>query len=209
MLDQLAADRPPGADDDVEQVGGQPGLDGELSQSQRGQGRELGGFEHHRVAGRQRRRHLPGGDGQRIVPRGDQSDYPDGFAECHVDASGHRDGVAEKAFRCGCVVAEGRRHTGDCTARIADGHADVARFQLGEGFAVVVDRCCDGQQDLGTELRWLGGPLPLCDGGAGDHVIQSRGGDLFERFDDLFGRGFDDVDDGHVSVVLRVRVRRC
>ena len=47
------------AGDDVDDALGQPGLERELGEAQRGQRRQLGGLEHDRVARRQRRRELP------------------------------------------------------------------------------------------------------------------------------------------------------
>ena len=59
---------------DVEHAVGDAGLGRELGQRQRAQRRLLRGLEHHRVAGGQRRRELPRGDDQRVVPRHDRAD---------------------------------------------------------------------------------------------------------------------------------------
>ena len=68
------------AGDDLDDALGQPGLERELGEAQRGQRRQLGRLEHHRVAGRQRRAHLPRGDRQREVPRHDQPDHAERLA---------------------------------------------------------------------------------------------------------------------------------
>ena len=58
--------------DDVEHPGRQPGLRGELGQTQRGQRRVRGRLEHHGVARRDGRPELPGRDDQGIVPGHDR-----------------------------------------------------------------------------------------------------------------------------------------
>ena len=52
----------PGSDDDVDDALRHAGLERDLGEPQRRQRRQLGRLEHDRVAGRQRRRELPGGD---------------------------------------------------------------------------------------------------------------------------------------------------
>ena len=78
---------------------GRPGLDRDPLELERGQRRQLGGLEHHRVAGRQRRRELPRGDHEREVPRRDQRHHAERLAERHADAAGHRDRVAQQPLR--------------------------------------------------------------------------------------------------------------
>ena len=54
-------------------------------------GTRSAGLQHHRVAEGQRRRHLPGGDGDGEVPRADQTDDAQRLAgQHHVDAGAHR-----------------------------------------------------------------------------------------------------------------------
>ena len=52
-----------------EHVLGQPGLERQLAEPDRGERGQLGRLEHHGVAGRQRRREAPAGDRHREVPR--------------------------------------------------------------------------------------------------------------------------------------------
>ena len=77
---------------------GRPASSAISSSSHRGERRELGRLQHDRVAGRQRRGHLPGGDRQREVPRRDQPDDAERLAEGHVDAAGDRNGLAGEAL---------------------------------------------------------------------------------------------------------------
>ena len=76
---QCRADVAAGPGDDVEHAGGQAGLAGEPRQRERRQRRHLGGLDHHRAAGGQRRNDLPYGHLQRIVPRRDGRDDADGL----------------------------------------------------------------------------------------------------------------------------------
>ena len=62
---------------DVDHARGQPGLQHQLTESQRRERRLLGGLEHDRHAGRQRRAELPGRHQQREVPRDDLPDDAD------------------------------------------------------------------------------------------------------------------------------------
>ena len=66
-----AAPVAPVARDDVDDAGGQLRLAEHVGEEQRGQRRRLGGLEHDRVPGRERRRDLPGQHEQREVPGDD------------------------------------------------------------------------------------------------------------------------------------------
>ena len=59
--------------DDVQHSLRQARVEGDPLQLERGQRRQLGRLQHDRVAGRERGRHLPGGDHEREVPRHDQA----------------------------------------------------------------------------------------------------------------------------------------
>ncbi len=102
-------DQPPAADaarpgDDVEHALGQPGVERDPLQLERGQRGQLGRLQHHGVARRQRRGHLPRGDHEREVPGHDQPDDPERLAKGHVDAAGDRD-------RAGRAAAPGPRRS--------------------------------------------------------------------------------------------------
>ena len=83
---QRLAGHPARAGDDVDHAVGEPGLVRGLGEQQRGQRGELGGLEHDRVAGRDRRQDLPRRHLQRVVPRRDRADDTDrpraGSARC-------------------------------------------------------------------------------------------------------------------------------
>ncbi len=70
VLDERLPDRRP-AGDHVDDARRQVALGDDLGERERGQRRRLGGLEHDRVAGRERRRELPGGHQQREVPGDD------------------------------------------------------------------------------------------------------------------------------------------
>ena len=99
---------------------GQPRLQGQLAQPHRRQGRQLGRLEDDGVAGGQRRRQAPAGDGHGEVPRDDDPDDAERLLERDVDPAGHRDLPAEEALRCGGVVGQ---HVAD-VAGLPPGVAD-------------------------------------------------------------------------------------
>ena len=78
---------------DVEDAGGDTRLHRKLGDTQRGQGRFLGGLDDDRIARGECRADLPGQHQQREIPGQDQADDADGFADDHRD-----------------VVVGGRRH---------------------------------------------------------------------------------------------------
>ena len=118
--------------DDVEHALRQTGLERDPLELERRQRGQLGRLEDDGVAGRERRRDLPGGDHQREVPRHDQADDPERLAEGHVDAAGDRDRLAEQALGRPGVVAEALDDHPDLAARVADRLAGVARLERGE-----------------------------------------------------------------------------
>src|SRR5581483_9186645 len=84
MLDEPLADDGSLADDDVEDAFGDARLEGEVGEAERGEWRELRGLEDDRVAARERGAELPRRDVEREVPRHDQPDDAERFAERHV-----------------------------------------------------------------------------------------------------------------------------
>ena len=89
--------------------------------------RLLGGFEHHRVAGRQRGRQLPGGHQDREVPRNDLPDH----AERLVEVVG--DGVLVDLGQRTLLRAD---RPGE-VAEMVDRQRDVGAQRLADRFAVV------------------------------------------------------------------------
>ena len=97
--------------------GGRPASEREFGQADRRQRRLLGGLEHHRVAGEQRRPDLPAADDQRVVPRHDRSDDPQGLAanQRQIIGTRGRDLIVELVGEFGVVrdavrAARRRRH---------------------------------------------------------------------------------------------------
>ena len=107
--DEPLADDRALAGDHREDALGQAGLEAELAEPDRGQRGELGGLEHDRVAGRQRRREPPAGDRHREVPRHDHADDAERLLERDVDAAGHRDLPAEQPLRARPSSSPARR----------------------------------------------------------------------------------------------------
>ena len=77
--DRLADDRA-APHHQVEDPARQPGVLEDPDQLPGAARHELRRLDHHRVTERQRRRHLPGRDGDREVPRGDEADHADRLA---------------------------------------------------------------------------------------------------------------------------------
>jgi len=69
------------AGDDVEHALGQACLSREIGELERGERRQGGRLEHHRIAGGQGRRDLPRREQEREVPRHDRADHADGLAQ--------------------------------------------------------------------------------------------------------------------------------
>ena len=107
--DEPLADDRALAGDHREHALGQPGLERQLAEPDRGQRGELGRLEHDRVAGGERRREAPAGDRHREVPRHDDADDAERLVEGDVDAAGDRDLPAEQPLGRRRVVVRARR----------------------------------------------------------------------------------------------------
>ena len=118
---------------------GQARLERQLADPDRRQRRDLGRLEHDRVAGRQRGRESPAGDGHREVPGHDHADHAERFAEGDVDAAGHRDLPAEEALGCGGVVVQAVADVARLPAGVADRVAGVLDLEPGQLLDVRVD----------------------------------------------------------------------
>ncbi len=84
MMYQRLANRSTGAKDDIYHTFGQASFIQNFDQPQRAHRRIAGGLEDNSIAGHQRGKHLPGGNGHRKVPGRDAGNHPDGVA--HGDA---------------------------------------------------------------------------------------------------------------------------
>ena len=126
---------------DVEGARWETGVDEDLGQSQRAQRCELRRLEHHRVAGCQRRRRLPAGDLDRIVPRTDRGAHAERLAarvgerraEVDVLAGVRRDQTGEVLQAVGA-----RRGIGD--KRLLQRLAGVERFEHRQLVVAFTDR---------------------------------------------------------------------
>ena len=78
---------------------GSPASSASSAMPDRRQRRDLGGLEHHGVAGRQRGRETPAGDRHREVPGHDHADHAERFAEGDVDAARRPGSAGRRAAR--------------------------------------------------------------------------------------------------------------
>ena len=90
---------------------GQPGLERQLADPDRGQRGELGRLEHDGVAGGQRRREAPAGDRHREVPRHDDADHAERLVEGDVDAAGAPGSAGRTAARARRSSSSGTSRT--------------------------------------------------------------------------------------------------
>ena len=126
---------------DVQDAGRQPAREGDLAQPERGHRRFAGRLEHHRAAGRQRRRNPARADLDRIVPRHDLGGNADGLANREVQKPGpERDRVAHDLVgdaREELEVARGHLHVGP---RLAQRLAVVPAFERGQLLGAITKR---------------------------------------------------------------------
>ena len=122
---------------------------GELGQLERGHGRRLGGLEHDRVAGRQRRADLPDRHHQRVVPRRDLADHADRLAADHrrVALEVLAGGLALQAARGAGEEAQVVDHRRDLVVlERLQRLAGVGRLELGDLVGVLLDRVGEPQE---------------------------------------------------------------
>ncbi len=148
--------------DDVDRAGREADLGRELGDPQHAERRLRIRLEHDRAAGRERRRELPDGHEQRVVPRHDLRADADRLlqrvaeqrAADRVRAAGDRaDDGGEEA-----EVLDGARDLG---LDRGDGLADVARLELRELLAVRHDRVGERVQQPGALVRRRLAPRPV------------------------------------------------
>ena len=132
---------------------GSPASTRQLTDPDRGERRDLGGLEHDGVAGRQRRREPPAGDGHREVPGHDDADHAERLVEGDVDATGDRDLLAEEALGCGGVVVQAVADVARLPAGVADRVAGVGHLELGQLLDVRVDDGGERAQQPGPFRR--------------------------------------------------------
>ena len=127
------------------------------------------GLEHDRVARRERRPELPGGDDQRVVPGHDRGDHADRLAgdERQRVRSGRADLAVDLVDRLR-VPLEGRGGARDVhPERVADRLADVERLEQRQLVEVLADELRQPQQDALARGRRLVRPAPVVERPAG------------------------------------------
>ncbi|MNN31783.1 hypothetical protein D3C81_1454840 [compost metagenome] len=154
MSDQWGADGLATAEEDVEHTGWQHAL-GQLAQTQRGQRRQFGRFDHHGVTGCQRGCDLPGQHHQRVVPRRDRGDHAQRVAADHRGVprqvlAGRR--AAQAARRAGEKAEDIGDRRDFVIQRSAVGLATILRFEPGQFLAMLLDGVGQCQQCLGAVL---------------------------------------------------------
>ena len=164
MADEACPGRLPVPEDDV-QHSLRKVLGRELGEARRGQGRLLGGLQHHRVPGGQRWPDLPDRHHQGVVPRRDLADDADRLAADHRRVAAH--------VLAGGEAVEGARHTGE-EAQVVDQDrhlvglhrldrlADIQGLELRQLIAVLLERVGDSQQRQGALAGRSLGPLREC-----------------------------------------------
>ena len=179
---------------DVEHAGRQD-VGRQLGQAQRGVGRELGRLQHDGVPDGQRRRHLPGGHVERVVPRRDRPDHAERLPPEHRR-------VARHVLAGGAALEEAARRREELPVverevhlelHDRDGLADVLRLDRREVLDVALDAAGQLVDGLAALARRLGRPLREGPTG-GRHGVVDVGGVRRRRgADHGAGRRVDDV----------------
>ena len=157
--DELVAERAAGADDDLEDVLGQPGLAQQLGEAQRRDRRGGGGLEDDDVAGGDRRRHLVGDQVEREVERRDGDDHAARLAEGPAEAvlaagiGVHLDDLAGGALGLLARPAEGRGAAPHLDARVLERLAALGGDDARDLLAVLLDEVRGALEDLGALPR--------------------------------------------------------
>ena len=169
-------------DDDVEDAGGQAGVEHGLGEVLRGQRGEFGGFEDHGAAGGDGGGDLAGGHRQREVPRRDEQAGSDGFVldEDLVLALGGGEVAAVVADGFLGEPAQELGAVGDFAAGFGQRLAHFQGHQQREVLGPFGDQVKGPAQDLGPHPRC--GPRPGRLGGVGgvergDGVLAGGGGE--------------------------------
>jgi hypothetical protein len=135
---------------DVEDALGDAGLDGQLGHADRRQRCQLGGLDDHGVAGRERRRGLPGGHEDREIPGHDGADDADRLADDQAQRvrPGRRDRV-EDLVDCLGEPAIGFDGLGDVDlAAVGDRLTGLEGVELGELLEVVLEELGEAEEEL-------------------------------------------------------------
>ena len=159
-LDERVADVRAAAGDQVHGARREAGLGHQLDEQHRAVRRVAGRLEHDRVAGDERRHHLPARDRHREVPGRDDPDDADRLADAHRPLVGQlgRDCVAE----CAAPLAGHQERDVDAfldvAARLGEHLAHLAGHRAGEALLVLRHELAEAVEDLAA-LR-SGRPSP-------------------------------------------------
>ena len=159
-VDQHVADHTATAHHQVEHTGGETGAGDDFGQGPGAARHQLGRLDHHAVAVGQGRGDFPRGDGDREVPRGDQTHHTEGFAgHFNVDARAHRRHViARQAQAFTGEEFEDIAGAGHLANGFGQGLALFPGQQGAEFFTTGEDLAADFIQRIVTRLDTGGGP---------------------------------------------------
>src|SRR5579862_2418144 len=208
MLDQSLPDNGALADHDVQHALGDPGLEGELAEAHRRERCQLRGLDHDRVAAGEGRADLPRRDVEREVPRRDQADDAERFAERHVDAAADGDRLAVVLVDGAGVEVQHLRDHPDLAPRAGDRFADVARLDARELLVVLFDERRKPPQQPGAVDRRNGPPRWESRVGAGNRLVGLRGARGLDLGDRLLRRRVQDRGDVFSSLYVRASATR-
>ncbi len=205
MIDQALAHHPALARQHLQHPVGQAGLGRQLADPDGGQRGHLGRLGDHGVPRGQGRRHAPGQDRHREVPRHDQPDHADGLVEGDVQAAGHRNLPPGQPLGRGRVVVQDVADVPGLPAGLAERMTRAGDLQPGQFVEVGVDgggepaqqgRAVAGRDRAPAGLR---GGRPV-DGGVG---LLRRG--ARHRGDRLLGGRIEDRELRHAATSLKSR----
>ena len=159
---------------------GRPGFERQLADAQRAERGQLGRLEDDGVAGGQRRREAPAGDGHGEVPGHDHAHDTQRLVERDVDATGNRDLPTALALGCGGVELDHVAHVARLPAGVADHVARIGHLECGELLGVGVHGGGEAAEQAGPVARGHRPPGPEGGGGAGDGGVGLRRGQALD-----------------------------
>ena len=184
-----AADDGAGAGDEVEDAGRQAGVDEALDQAERRERRRRRRLEDDGVAVDERRRDLPGGDGDREVPRGDRRDHAERLAPAvqHRVRRVGRQHVAAHPPALAAVVAQDVARARDLAGRLGQRLALLARERARDLAHALGEQLGRLEEDGAAGRRRGGRPRRERLGGGRGRLGRVGGGRAGEDGEDLVG----------------------
>ena len=123
----------------------------ELPEINRSQRRQAGRLQHHGIAGGERGRNFPAGDGEGKIPRDNRRHHAQRLTQGEVQsAARHRNGLPEEFPDRPRVILEDARPERDFIAGVGDGLADVPAFELRESFEIFPNEPREVKEKLRT-----------------------------------------------------------